>query len=187
VARNYYTLPGDRIYPFAYVGFNMDDLPTLLRRRKNGGGWTTITGSGYTDDIQEAKLFTEVVDIYLSTPDVHDLEVTDSSGTYNITTNVYSRIKAGHAKVGTVDRKIAPFVDVGICTDDSEISAINYSVSGDTVIAKTLINTQSGVPYDVVAKRFVLSFSSAGTYICTLYATDQSAHESTTNIVVTIG
>ncbi len=262
MARNYYVVPGNRIYPFAYVGFSPLDLPTLLRRRKNGGGWTTITGSGYTDDIQEAKLFTEVVNVYITTYDTHDLEVTDSTGTYNLTTNVYSRIKAGRAKSTPLDRKIPVFGDTVICEDPAQISAINYSVSGDATVAKTAItrdivwsgthtttndsatlknsaldwtkmlikvdtdiaknitdgseavitaltateitaalsggaeddwdigdtyNIVDGAPLDVIAKRLRLSYSSVGVYVCTLYVTDQSANESTTSIVLTVG
>jgi len=133
--RKQFCLLGDRVYPYAGTGRNKE--PSAIRRRVDGGSWTALTASGYTDLLSEAKLYSVVVTTFDEF--LYDLEITDADGVEIVSTLVTCSLKVGRPKHGNIDQNMSPFADIVIATDPTQIDAISYSVSGDQTTAKTAI------------------------------------------------
>lgn len=134
-------LLGTRVYPFSGVGRAKE--PTQIRVQIDSGGWSALTGAGYTDILSEAKLYSQVHDVFGTV--VYELEVTDEDGVDTIEVDVVTGVRAGRSKNVYVDLKCVPFFDFGVSNDPAEIASISYSVSGDATVAKTAIDRKTSI------------------------------------------
>lgn len=136
--------PGDRVYPFS--GLAIDGPASSAassgiasaRWRVNGGSYTAIVLGVFTDILSATRFFDEIVNIYGTR--FYELEVTDELGNIQqIGADVLSKITMGNSKQAVVSTNFRPFSDTIIAEDPSQILSIEYSVDGDTTVAKTTI------------------------------------------------
>jgi len=136
--------PGDRVYPFS--GLVIDGPASTpaspgiasARWRKDGGSYTTVVLGAFTDILSAVRFVDEVVNLYGTF--FYEVEITDElSNIQLVGIDVLSKITLGTGK--TAERNVAfrPFADAFIAEDPAQIDTIEYSVSGDTTVAKTSI------------------------------------------------
>ena len=128
--------PGDRVYPFS--GFTISGPAPIVsaRWRKDGGSYTAISLGVFTDILSAIRFLDEVINLYGTF--FYEIEITDElSNVQQIGVDVLSKITLGSGK--TAERNVAfrPFADSIIAEDPTQIDTIEYSVSGDTTVAKT--------------------------------------------------
>ena len=130
--------PGDRVYPFSGLVFDGPSGIESARWRKDGGGYTTINLGDFTDILSASRFVDEVVNLYGTF--FYEIELTDELANVQLTgLDVLSKITLGSGKSVGRDVKFRPFADSIIAEDPSQILSIEYSVDGDTTVAKTTI------------------------------------------------
>lgn len=136
--------PGDRLYPFS--GFVIDGPASTpadagiasARWRKDGGSYTAIVLGDFTDILSAIRFLDELINVYGTF--FYEIEITDVLGNVQqIGVDVVSRITLGVGKVVDATVNFRPFSDSLIADDPSQILTIEYSVAGDTTVAKTTI------------------------------------------------
>lgn len=136
--------PGDRVYPFS--GLVIDGPASTpaspgiasARWRKDGGSYTAIVLGDFTDILSAIRFLDEVVNLYGIF--FYEIEITDVLGNIQqIGADILSKITLGNGKTAERDVKFRPFADAIIAEDPSQILSIEYSVSGDTTVAKATI------------------------------------------------
>ena len=139
--------PGDRVYPFS--GLVIDGPATTpaspgiasARWRKDGGSYNTVVLGDFTDILSAVRFVDEVINIYGTF--FYEIEITDElSNIQQIGVDVLSKITLGTGKIVDATVKFRPFADSIIAEDPSQILSIEYSVDGDTTVAKTTITRQ---------------------------------------------
>lgn len=130
--------PGDRVYPFSGFQINGPAPIASARWRKDGGSYTTVVLGVFTDLLAAIRFVDEVVNLYGTF--FYEIEVTDElSNVQQIGADVLSKITLGSGKTAFRNVAFLPFTDSIIAEDPSQILTIEYSVSGDTTVAKTAI------------------------------------------------
>jgi len=130
--------PGDRIYPFSGLVIDGPSLVASARWRKNGGGYTAVSLGVFTDILSASRFVDEVVNLYGTF--FYEIEITDElSNIQLVGLDVLSKITLGSGKTAERSTTFRPFADSIIAEDPSQILTIEYSVSGDTTVAKTAI------------------------------------------------
>ena len=130
--------PGDRVFPFS--GLVLDGPSTIAsaRWRKDGGSYTTVVIGAFTDILSASRFVSEVVNLYGTF--FYEIELTDQLGNIELTgLDTLSKITLGTGKTALRDANFRPFADSVIAEDPTQILTIEYSVSGDTTVAKTTI------------------------------------------------
>lgn len=130
--------PGDRIYPFSGLVIDGPAPVASARWRKDGGSYTAISLGSFTDILSAIRFVDEVVNLYGTF--FYEVEVTDElSNIQLVGVDVLSKITLGSGKSAERDVNFRPFADSIIAEDPAQILTIEYSVSGDTTVAKTTI------------------------------------------------
>ncbi len=130
--------PGDRVYPFSGLVIDGPAPIASARWRVNGGGYTAIAIGVFTDILSASRFYDEVVNIYGTR--FYELEVTDElSNVQQIGVDVLSKITMGNSKQAVISKNFRPFSDTIIAEDPAQLLTIEYSVDGDTTVAKTTI------------------------------------------------
>lgn len=130
--------PGDRVYPFSGLVIDGPASIASARWRVNGGGYTAISLGAFTDILSATRFFDELINVYGTR--FYELEVTDElSNVQQIGVDVLSKITMGNSKQAVIDKNFRPFSDTIIAEDSSQLLTIEYSVDGDTTVAKTTI------------------------------------------------
>ena len=130
--------PGDRIYPFSGLVFDGPSGLASARWRMDGGGFTAIALGDFTDILSASRFFSEVVILYGTF--FYEIELTDELGNIQLVgADTLSKITLGSGKSIARSTNFRPFADSIIAEDPSQILTIEYSVSGDTTVAKTTI------------------------------------------------
>jgi len=130
--------PGDRVYPFSGLVIDGPAPIASARWRKDGGSYTAISLGSFTDILSASRFVDEVVNLYGTF--FYEIEITDElSNVQQIGVDVLSKITLGSSKEALRNVNFRPFSDAIIAEDPSQILSIEYSVDGDTTVAKTTI------------------------------------------------
>jgi len=130
--------PGDRIYPFSGLVFDGPAGLASARWRKDGGSYTAISLGAFTDILAASRFFSEVIILYGTF--FYEIELTDDLGNIQLVgVDTVSKITLGSGKDAARSTNFRPFSDAIIAEDPSQILSIEYSVDGDTTVAKTTI------------------------------------------------
>ncbi len=130
--------PGDRLYPFSGLVYDGPAALASARWRMDGGGYTAISLGVFTDILSASRFFSEVVILYGTF--FYEIELTDAlSNIQLVGVDVLSKITLGSGKTAERSTNFRPFPDSVIAEDPSQILTIEYSVDGDTTVAKTTI------------------------------------------------
>lgn len=130
--------PGDRVYPFAGLVFDGPAGLASARWRVDGGGYTAIALGSFTDILSASRFFDSLVILYGTF--FYEIELTDELGNVLlIGADILSKITLGSGKSIARNTNFRPFADSIIAEDPSQILSIEYSVDGDTTVAKTTI------------------------------------------------
>ena len=128
---------GERIFPFSGLAVDSNTPISGARWRRNKGSWTDIALGNFTDIVSATRFYSEILNEYGEF--IYDLDVILDSARHSVSITVQSRILLGLPKTTSVNLRYRPFSDAHIATDKTQISSIKYSVKGDEVVNKTII------------------------------------------------
>ncbi len=130
--------PGDRAFPFSGLAIDGPSGIASARWRKDGGSYTAVSLGDFTDILSASRFISELVNVYGTF--FYEIELTDELGNIKLVgADTLSKITLGSSKSADVDDEFLPFSDAIIAEDPSQILSIEYSVGGDTTVAKTTI------------------------------------------------